>query len=95
VYDPHATIEDECIIHADLDQLLKESDVISLHVHATPETTGMVDQMWFSKMKRSVVLVNTARGEIINETDLIAFLMENPDARLSADVITSEISTKQ
>ena len=95
VYDPHATIEDESIIHADLDQLLKESDVISLHVHATPETTGMVDQMWFSKMKRSVVLVNTARGEIINETDLIAFLKENPEARLSADVISTEISTKQ
>ena len=94
VYDPHATIEDESIIHADLDQLLKESDVISLHVHVTPETTGMVDQMWFSKMKHSVVLVNTARGEICDEEALIAFLEQHPGAFYATDVIANETVNK-
>lgn len=94
-YDPYVVVEDETIVQTDLDQLLKESDVISLHVHVTPETTGMVNQTWFSKMKPWVVLVNTARGEIINETDLIAFLKERPDARLAADVIPGEVPAKQ
>ena len=95
VYDPYVIVEDEATIQTDLDQLLAESDVISLHVHVTLETTGMVDHTWFSKMKPSVVLVNTARGEVINETDLIAFLKEHPDARLATDVISGEVSVKQ
>lgn len=94
VYDPYVTVEDESVIQTDLDQLLTESDVISLHVHVTPETTGMVDQTWFSRMKPSVVLLNTARGEVINESDLTAFLKEHPDARLAADVISGEVSAK-
>lgn len=95
VYDPFVTVEDESMVQTELDMLLKESDVISFHVHLTHETSGMVDQTWFSKMKPSVVLVNTARGEIINETNLIAFLKGHPDARLAADVITGEVLAKQ
>ena len=95
VYDPYVAIGDESIVQTALDRLLRESDVISLHVHLTPETSRMVDHTWFSRMKPTVILVNTARGEIINEIDLIAFLKKQPNATLAADVIAGEVSEKQ
>lgn len=94
VYDPYVTVPQGSLVQVDLPQILEESDVISLHVHVTPETDGMVDRGWFAKMKPSVVLVNTARGEIINEADLVAFLSEHPEARFAADVIAGEVSAK-
>jgi len=95
VYDPYVTVEHDDIIQTDFDELLTESDIISLHVHVTPETTGMVDLTWFSKMKPTVLLINTARGEIINELDLIKFLKQHPGAVLATDVISGEVFTKQ
>lgn len=91
-YDPYKTIENESINQVELDQLLSESDIISLHVHVTDETTSMVDNSWFSRMKPSVILVNTSRGEVINELALIEFLKEHPSAVLAADVVSNEVS---
>lgn len=95
VYDPYVTIEDESVSQVDLDSLLTESDIISLHVHVTPETTQMIDRAWFAKMKPSVLIVNTARGEIIRESDLIQFLSDNPKAAFASDVISGEITAKE
>ncbi len=58
----------------DLDQLLRESDFISLHVPLTAETSHMIDRSALSKMKPSAVLVNTARGPIVDLDDLFLAL---------------------
>jgi phosphoglycerate dehydrogenase-like enzyme len=95
VYDPYKTVEDKSISQIELDHLLTESDIISLHVHVTPETMEMIDQTWFSKMKSTVLIVNSARGEIIKEKDLIQYLTDTPSATFASDVISGEVSSKQ
>jgi phosphoglycerate dehydrogenase-like enzyme len=58
----------------DLDTLLAESDVVSLHVPLTPETKHMIRTESIAKMKQGAILLNTARGGLVNEHDLIAAL---------------------
>lgn len=94
VYDPYKVVAKEGIRQVDEETLIRESDIISIHVHITPETFGMVNKRWFSKMKSDVILVNTSRGDIINEDDAIDFLRNNKDACFAVDVITNEISSK-
>jgi len=53
-----------------LDELLARSDVISLHCPATPQTIGMISRDAIGRMKQGAVLVNTARGELVDETAL-------------------------
>lgn len=55
-----------------LDFLLQNSDIVTLHVPLNAETKGMADAEFFAKMKLGALFVNTARGEIVNEDDLIA-----------------------
>ncbi|URZ03776.1 2-hydroxyacid dehydrogenase [Clostridium felsineum] len=59
-----------------LDEILKESDIVSLHFPVTPENMNFIDKEKFSMMKKSAILINTARGEIINQEDLI-YAIEN------------------
>jgi Lactate dehydrogenase and related dehydrogenases len=56
----------------DLATLLAESDVVSLHLPATAETTGLFDRQLFAQMKTDAILINTSRGSLVNETDLVA-----------------------
>jgi phosphoglycerate dehydrogenase-like enzyme len=92
--DPYVRIAREGVEQVDIDYLVRESDVISLHVHLNDETRGMVDRSWFDRMKEDVVLVNTARGEVIDERALIAFLTAHPSATIAADVIADEVAGK-
>ena len=55
----------------DLDFLLRNSDIVSMHVPLTPETRGMADAKFFSTMKLGAIFVNTSRGEVVVEEDLI------------------------
>src|SRR5439155_25115687 len=55
----------------ELDQLYGTSDVISLHLRLSPETSGMIGAREFGLMKRNAILVNTARGAIVNESALV------------------------
>ena len=59
-----------------LDELLSQSDVLSVHTALTPETKKNFDYGKFSKMKRTAIFINTARGAIHNEPDLIRALNE-------------------
>ena len=95
-YDPFKTIDDEAVEQVDnLEILLQNSDVIAIHVHVTDETLGMIDKTSFDMMKKDVVLVNTARGDIINESDLVNFLLANRNARIATDVLADEIKNRE
>lgn len=66
--------------YVDLDTLLKESDVISLHCPLFPETRGIIHKDSISKMKEGVILLNTSRGPLIEEEDLVEALEKGKDS---------------
>lgn len=73
-----------------LDELLVRSDVVSIHVPATPETRHMIGRQAFQKMKPSAVLVNTARGSVVHEEALIEALGDHQIAGACLDVYEEE-----
>lgn len=70
--------------------LLKKSDVLSIHVPYTKETHEMIDLAKIQKMKKSAFIVNTARGRVVKESDLIAALRGGLIAGAGLDVFESE-----
>jgi len=73
-----------------LDELLRESDVISLHCPLTPENKGFVNTQFLSKMRPSAFLINTARGELVNEAALADALNNGRIAGAGLDVLSAE-----
>ncbi len=73
------------------DELLAAADVVSLHVPKSPDTTGMCDGAFFAKMKDGAVLLNTSRGEVVDEAALIE-AMDNRGMRAGLDVWPDEPS---
>ena len=72
------------------EKLITQSDVISIHVPHTAETNQLFDKTVFKKMKKSAFLINTARGKIINEKDLVIALKKKTIAGAGLDVFESE-----
>jgi glycerate dehydrogenase len=72
------------------DQVLAESDVISLHCPLLPATRNLIDAAAFRKMKRNALLINTARGGLVDEMALIQALDEGLIAGAGFDVLTVE-----
>jgi D-3-phosphoglycerate dehydrogenase len=77
----------------DLDTLLRESDFISVHLPKTPETAGLIGADELAKAKPSLVLVNAARGGIVDEAALYAALKEGRIAAAGVDVYAKEPCT--
>ena len=73
-----------------LDELLISSDVISIHTPMTPETRHMIDRRALARMKRTAILVNTARGPIVDEEALGWALRERLIAAAALDVYERE-----
>lgn len=73
-----------------LDNLLSQSDFITLHVPLTDETKGMINKETISKMKDGSYLINTARGEIVKEDDLVEALKEGKLKGAALDVFENE-----
>lgn len=94
VYDPYVAADRIMQkVHGEkveLDGLLEHSDVISLNLPHTPETTDMFDYETFRKMKNSVILVNTGRGDVIKEDDLARALEEGEIFAAGLDVMRTE-----
>ena len=93
VYDPYIREikgVPEAEIVTDPAMIFRESDFISLHVPATPETKGMVGKKYFDMMKPSSFLINAARGEIVNEKELYDVLKEKRIAGAALDVYDPE-----
>ena len=74
----------------DLDLVLKESDIISLHVHANDETKHMINKKVLGKLKNNSYIVNTSRGEIVNENDIVEALRSGKLKGYATDVIEDE-----
>ena len=95
VYDPYKSVNHPRIIQVNsLEDIASHSDVISLHVHVTSETLKMINRTFLSKCKSSCLLVNTSRGEIVDELDLIDFLSNNSKSKYCSDVLYEEIIEK-
>lgn len=74
----------------DFETLLKESDFISLHAPLTPETKEIINEESFSKMKDGAVLINTARGPLVNENHVRKALENKKLGWYCADVVSEE-----
>lgn len=80
----------EGIVQANLDELLSQSDVLSLHCPLTENTREMINSQSIEKMKQGAILVNTGRGPLVNEADVAQALAEGKLAGYGADVMCSE-----
>jgi glyoxylate reductase len=84
-------LEKELGVHfADKDRLLSESDFITLHVPLTEETRHMINKETLAKMKKRSYLVNTSRGPVVNEHDLVEALRSGHLAGAGLDVYDNE-----
>ena len=76
--------------YEDLDYLLERADVISLHVHVDEDTKYMINKKTLGKMKKDSYIVNTSRGEIVNERDIIESLESGHLKGYATDVLENE-----
>jgi D-3-phosphoglycerate dehydrogenase len=76
-----------------LDELLEQSDFVTIHMPKTPETTGMISAPQLKLMKPTAYVVNVARGGLIDETDLYTALVEGTIAGAGLDVFVNEPPT--
>lgn len=73
-----------------LEELFAQADIISLHCPLTPDNAGMIDKAAIGQMKDGVILLNTARGGLINEGDLREALLSGKVYAAASDVVSSE-----
>ena len=78
-----ASVIEEAGVHAVVsqDDLFKLCDIVSLHIPATVETKGSIDYKTVAQMKKGGILINTARKEVINESELLKLLAEREDLK--------------
>jgi lactate dehydrogenase-like 2-hydroxyacid dehydrogenase len=75
-----------------IEAVLRESDFVSLHCPATPETRHLMNAARFAQMRKGSILINTARGDVVNESDLIAALRAGTISGAGLDVFEKEPS---
>lgn len=80
----------DCVSFVSLEELLRRSDVITLHCPATPETAGLLDAAALAQCRRGVLVVNTARGSLVDEAAMAAALESGQVGGFAADVLAKE-----
>jgi len=89
-YDPLFNKNDKLAEYAEIEELLNNSDVISLHLPLNQSTTNFFDLRKFSLMKKSAIFINMARGGVVNSFDLIKTLEQKNIAGAALDVFAPE-----
>lgn len=90
-YDIHPTDSGKEIAeYVSLEELYERADVITLHCFLTPDNTGMINKDSISCMKDGVIIINNARGQLINEQDLCDALNSGKVAAAGLDVVSTE-----
>ncbi len=92
-YDPFVAkevVEADGGVLVDLDTMLAESDMISLHLPVIPSTNGIVNKEWFKKMKSTAYVINTARASVIDQKDFVEALQNKEIAGAAIDVYWEE-----
>lgn len=94
VYDPYKRedMDDAFLLNSycELPVIFEQCDVISLHVHVTPETIYMINKEILGYSKKSPYIINTSRGEIVNEQDIVDALKNKVISGYGADVVENE-----
>lgn len=93
ISDDHVFLRELCARQVSLDELLEHSDFVSCHVPASPGTDGMLDATHLRKMKKTAFLINTSRGRLIVEEDLVEVLKSGAIAGAALDVRRTEPPT--
>lgn len=89
-YAPKELFEKFNVESVTMDELYERSDFISVHAPLLPETKGLVNKESFKKMKKTAIIVNTARGPLIDEKDLIEALDNKEIGGAGLDVVETE-----
>ena len=76
--------------YVELDELLGRSHVVSLHCNLTPENAGLINRETIARMRDGALLINAARGGLINEADVADALTSGKLAGFAADVVSTE-----
>lgn len=76
---------------SNLKSFLKSIDILSIHIHLNESTKNFLNKSLLRHLKKNILIINTSRGEIINEDDLIKFLKKNQNSKFAADVISHEL----
>lgn len=79
-----------CSIYPSVEDLLKDARIISLHLPSTPQTEGLINEESINLMQKNAILINTARGSLINEKDLLQALNNKKIAGAALDVYREE-----
>lgn len=72
------------------EELFEQSDIVSLHIPSTPETAGSINRECFDRMKMGAYLINTCRGSVVNEADLVEALKSGRIGAAGLDVLCDE-----
>ncbi|MGH3144251.1 MAG: NAD(P)-dependent oxidoreductase [Rubrobacter sp.] len=92
-YDPYVTEEEAASLGVELvtlDRLFREADVVTLHAPLLRETEGLIRVSNLASMKRGATLVNTSRGAVVREAEMVSVLEDRPDLWAVLDVTDPE-----
>ena len=88
IYDPYVEVE-----QTSLEDMIKICDVISLHVHVTPETVNLINKKLLDLSQKDLYIINTSRGDIVNEVDIVSALYDGNLTGYGADVVRHEFGS--
>jgi D-3-phosphoglycerate dehydrogenase len=90
-YDKYKTnFSDDYATETSLENIFQESDILSLHLPLTPETTFLANDSFFKRFRKNIYLINTARGKILNTADLVSNLESGKIKGACLDVLEYE-----
>ena len=94
-YDPYQATTPEGVRRVELSEMFRTSDFVTVHVHLTPETTGLVSRALLAEVKPGAVLINTSRGAIVDEKALLGALQSGRLGGAGLDVLDGEPNIDQ